>query len=1600
MSELRVQLRRLHEIVTGIPAEATDDERLAAIQAQLFSEELSESERSFLAEQASQGGDGAVLESLVERRLQRVLGALDGAPPVLLDPGVAQTFLESVARTSDVPPDADAADSLADAITAAQRPHEDQAERIERTVASAGRALILTDSAGVRELEQSVPAAEFHTESSRQKATDWTSARIDVVEAGDTLAEMQRVMLWSVPAKEREGILRRAVRDSLVGAILGGKYEILEKRGRGGFGTVYRAKDRILGAEVAVKVLNARYQRAPEAMRSFLSEAKRLTSVDHPNIVRWITFDRTNDGLHYFVMEYLGSGEELSALLRREGKLSPERAGELLLQVLSALRCTHDLPDGRSLLHLDLKPQNILVLPGSQARGEQAKVIDFGISRTARDEALASTLLILPSLEREGEMTLARPRSGSSSKRPGASTIARIEGGTPLYASPEQCRHISGADDIVELDGRTDLYSLGVVAFEMLAGELPFKRPANQREAVICHLRVPPRKLLDLAPEVPKDLAAWVHRCLEKDREARFETSDEAYRALESILHPPQKAARWIGWSVLAAGIVAAALVLSFLRGDADQLVGCTVALAEGSVELGGSVLRVPAGDAEGRWITPKDVTPDGAGIQGASLVDGKGQAVEGVEVEWVPERGAFRLLHENASVEPGLRTRRAVQLAWNDAEARRSPGFELVVVAPPTWPGIGAEEPLRVVDDKGSRLADWDPSGRPLLVDGLSLRVALRGPLDNLATSEPVCLVLADGRRVPLGLRPVRGDELLFDVALVDLLDEGLDLDGEAELVVEDYFGRTLSRPTPLRLTARGPQLVLDDLEWRTQAGARQRLTLAELGPAAGFHRSPGGPGQLVVRARLAAAERGTRLTVSFAGRALDGVDSARLGQGIELTIPGDQLGERGNLELTADDRGEVRARDERLLLDTTVCSLRFLDIPPVDWTLEGDPAWGLSGSAPRLELFPQGYPRVRRGEYRLRVSGELDGWFAGLALDGAPLLPGGVQPLEAAGLELPFDFSNLGRPGLRLDLDLYPPASLRAEAGRAPSSDDPALVRLTAQLEFDDGLSIVQLDARTWSPDADSLRLAGEGEPLRAARCLLRPAGADPGVELDTRPVVLGDASDGTLTFEAADWGGAAAAPADGAYVLVVQGADAAGNLARLELATVVNRGGPLVELARPAPRREWLPDADGLFPLELRVSDGNGVVPPAEVRVELASGALLEPCSGCVWTSSAASTGEAVDAIYTTRVALPRDSSGQSATLEILVRDALGLGQPTRFDVRIGDVPLPAQVARSGQRDTTPMRLVDPRGEGAYVFGELDRAAYQRALEERGVHWADGADFDSVCQRFATESPPQVLVPYADFAPYYLDQHEVSRGQYARFLDDDQAGYLSPAAWEGSGLPWSAQVRSERHAYLSGVCASSPELPIDAVTWSEAWAYARWAGKRLPTYLEWEFAVRGSEGRLFAAERPVEAAVRRVGAAAEATFRVYAEVTGALSEVDAGFDVSPLGLLHLCGNVAEWTSTAWRDPKGSGLDDVSTPFDPKGGLSGLRFWIVGADCRERYTGRVSGRADLPEHDFKATAKKPHDFNDRPGRAPVGFRCAIDADGVAQSPGDWTYP
>jgi TonB family protein len=273
-----------------------------------------------------------------------------------------------------------------------------------------------------------------------------------------------------------------------------GSYRIVSEIGSGGMGVVYLAEHAVLGRKVAVKLLRA--DMPPEYVERFFTEAKAAATLHHPGLVDVFDFGHHADGRAFIVMEFL-SGESLAERLEHEPRLPIPLACLITRSVANALQVAHD----QGIIHRDLKPGNIFLIPDNEAPGGvRTKVLDFGIAK----------------LVREREQRSVKTQSGAVI-------------GTPRYMSPEQCKNAR------TVDGRSDIYSLGCILYEMLLGVAPFDYD-SWAELVGAHLyEVPPRPS-EIDPKLPADVETLVTKMTEKAPADRFQSMQDLAQSLEVLI--------------------------------------------------------------------------------------------------------------------------------------------------------------------------------------------------------------------------------------------------------------------------------------------------------------------------------------------------------------------------------------------------------------------------------------------------------------------------------------------------------------------------------------------------------------------------------------------------------------------------------------------------------------------------------------------------------------------------------------------------------------------------------------------------------------------------------------------------------------------------------------------------------------------------------------------------------------------------------------------------------------------------------------------------------------------------------------------------------
>jgi serine/threonine-protein kinase len=274
--------------------------------------------------------------------------------------------------------------------------------------------------------------------------------------------------------------------DPFVGKVIDGRYEIQARIGEGGMGVVYKARQTSIDRVIALKMLNQQMAQDPTWVQRFYNEAKACSRLQHPNTIRMFDFGQTTDGRLFMTMEFLDGVGLRTAL--QNGPMAPQRVVKILIQCCASLAEAHSI----GIIHRDIKPDNVFLL-NMAGSPDFVKLLDFSVAK----------------LLQEGDRM---------------STQAGVVFGTPQYMSPEQGRGMP-------LDARSDLYALGVLAFEMITGNVPF-HDENPMTVIQMHLRseVPP-----MPQVVPYSVQSIVRRALEKDPARRYQSAGEMMQHCQQV---------------------------------------------------------------------------------------------------------------------------------------------------------------------------------------------------------------------------------------------------------------------------------------------------------------------------------------------------------------------------------------------------------------------------------------------------------------------------------------------------------------------------------------------------------------------------------------------------------------------------------------------------------------------------------------------------------------------------------------------------------------------------------------------------------------------------------------------------------------------------------------------------------------------------------------------------------------------------------------------------------------------------------------------------------------------------------------------------------
>jgi serine/threonine protein kinase len=1335
----------------------------------------------------------------------------------------------------------------------------------------------------------------------------------------------------------------REVREVREGAVLDGKYLIKKQLGRGGYGSVFEAEDQRIRARVAIKLLDVRRARSRMDQKAFQDEARRVTQLDHQNIVGWKAFDETEDGLLYFVMEYV-QGEDLGRLLRNEGRLEPMRAARILLQMLDALRAAHHLSESESILHLDLKPSNVFVVPGKHGvADERVKVIDFGIGQyiggAEYDLTHGAPLDPAPAPERppDDEVTISvRP-----STRPATDRTQRCQGCTPEYASPEQCAHFLPDRPIAPLDGRSDLYSLGVIAFRMLSGELPYPSGLDRREYLRLHIEAPPRRLADLAVRVPRELQRFVERCLEKDRERRWRDANEAYEFLRRFVHPRER--RWAIAAGVAVAGAAAALAWAIVReplnastpielrrvnersldrpeyfGPERREVRCKFPVGLDS----NASLRLQ--DLDGEPCTSWTVSSDGGDLVIRAAAQAESVAPTRLVLARSLESGSFTPLSA------------PFEVAFLGADA-----LELGVL---TWSDEASTQVIQ---------------GQRVYRNGMQLRVPVKGfaDLSTEPSADPRRLIrhvtfeADDGRQVELQAPVQDGSLLTYSLSL-----DRLDCDGRCSgrIVVEDVAENKDASELEFTVAGEVPKIVRNDFRPKRE----RNVFFSDESPhfdveldrnaSVGFEvEFDGGPPSPREGEELAPG----RFVLNLSPYFLESVGQRRLGR----------------VRAVVEDSGVIyeRRSDARLCGNWFDFELR-IDQPELAARIDCGGSIPLSGvptEAPNAYRSPETMARL----VVERLSGNdrpVRARFVQLLGD-ETIAETSIDGFDSFGFAADFKRElSFSREGLhRLRVDVWPleapesaPPLRSLEAAVLVSGSAPTLELTpvawprcaTAETQWP-----LELDLRYRSKAVTATNL---GLPCERIRATVRRKPGDPRAVEVALP-----AADGTLRVRLPKpWDDDRGA--DGKYEWTFEAIDAAGHRSETALASLdVDLDRPKIRFVTPSESAEWWPLADG-FEVIVEVS--------SEFDIGAVECTVVDLNSSDHERKFALESGN-IDGRYSKAERFGPDWSEARVRIDVAVTGACLPGFDSLEPVTLSKIappPDPPKIDvanRATSCSIESMILVRGNADQEFVMGVRSVSDEEPCYQRAGVpELAPTGDVVGGAHRRT--------LPRRTIGDFYLDRDEVSLAQFLEFVEADD-GYGADANWDQS--PTRGAPGGGRDYWRERAKSVDLSLPVHPVTFDEALAYARWVGKELPSLAQFHYAARG--GQEYRAVACGDA--KNANYDPDDTDEVRPDLWPHGSErdvVQGAFE----GLLNLSGNVAEWTRTS-RWTERSSIDDLLGAGAPEN-LRELREVEIYLPCAQRF------RPDATFHTSLRRSERP----DAQDLVYTGFRCALPAEVVRE--------
>lgn len=1302
--------------------------------------------------------------------------------------------------------------------------------------------------------------------------------------------------------------------DPRVGSLLDGRLRLEERVATGTLGPVYLAREVSSERAALVQVLETGAREVERLARDLITATQPLAGIE--GLLLWKELVVTPEGERYLVADAPG-GPSLETVFARGESLPAARVQELLGDLLRILGEVRDHPRGGGLLHLALSPASVFLA------GDGVQLIDFGVG------ALALGL--------------------TYGQHQASAGVAFGTGPLPEYAAPEVCSRLATGSSRPRLDDRADLFSVGALGYRMLAGrspqaeeEAPDPRAAWTRQHLLQLASTPCLSMAASGARVPAALARFVDRCLSFDRVQRFADLAEAHAALSAkrIAGGARRPSGLALLAVLVLGILGAG-TFWMLRRQRQAAPLQALAVSGSGVRQGERfVLGLPE-------RATLEVVLDGPVLEEGTPLEARAVFAGGVESgPWEVRR----LAPDRLSLRAPADTRSGAARVRVSAGGRALAPLEVMLL------GADAIAGGRLAIEGWDGELPVDPAG-VLLTAEVDLGQGVES--SSIARVELAALDAGGARLGPVAFEPRADARSSFELPLDRLAwTEGR---ARLEVSVTDVLGRSRELE-PLEL-----DLVPDALEFRSvgldggfRSGDGTLLFVRDSTPS--VHVELSRPGRVVWHTEV----EGVIAPESEVTEWPEGLGHLQL---TGLIDPSSGSDHEGVLVVTAREaepvqrrglgtRGEVEARfDYRVIL-------RQLRVDPV---LALEPPGGAR------EELAAGTRRFVGGAAGTLVLDPLDELPARayvlhdhLAGSGGPrvLLEGPVDLVGGARQELPIELDEEGLHGISVDLFAVDPAT--GEEMERPRAG------------FDWSVVIDR------TPPAVSLGAAFEaGAVLRSpaeVRGLAASVSDVPAAGMGERPAWLDwrlTAGESELAQGALEFSGVRELPLalgpevrldDGSYTLHAQARDEAGNLsAPRALSFELAATGPALAFRWPedAPMTTaWKRGEEG-WELSVEARDANGVRPWLDCTVEvvpeqgLPSPApleqRLEPVPGDPerFTGTLLFTSDWSERTARVRVGAEDRHGNRSSDLE--ATRPLADVVERRFP-RLVVAPVDA-----GGPPVCEMRLVLGNGGASepYVFQGRGDALENARFE------ADRIDL-----RFGAGARSWELACEPGSIPdFYLDRDEVSVREYLAFV-------LAPGGY-ARALHWPEGERPDRNRrdalsvrLEAELAAGGGDLPVTAVTWPEAFAYARWVGKRLPSLVEHEYAVRGGldyrswsgswipSGTLADAVRHDPAAQGELGPRARG---------------DVG-DVTPEGIRELCGNVAEWTGSPappdLRDDREWALGDPARV---------LEFGANAAQARDVYVAGASFRS--LGADFSKLA-----VQQRSAQSPtLGFRCAL---------------